>query len=491
MRAKCGAVDTRLGFSQARLCLGFILILLACGPAAAQTAPATPDHPLVIPDTSGLQGEITTRAEARPALLPSHAYSLAELIDIAEQNNPETRVSWERAKESGAQLGIARSALYPTLAAMASASASRYSLFFGKFYREDVELFPATLNLSYTLLDFGARAARIDAAKANLLAADLAFNDTHRQIVFEVTQGYYALLDAKGHEAAAQATLADARTLQQALEDRLARGLATLPDVLEARAATAQADYELASVQGQEMVSRAILASVLGIDGSAPFDIEDVSGSVPPSVVDEPVQNLIRRALAQRPDLLAQAAQVKAADATIREARSAYFPTISLSADAGYSYGIGQQINDPVMHSQIYPYSVQLKLSWTLFDGELRENEVARAEADRRRADAELTALIDKIENEISTSYARLQTAERQQQAADALLAAATTSYTAASEAFQNGVRNFIDVTQAQRDLARARTAEISARTELLSDIADLAFRAGNLVQTMQPRPSP
>lgn len=466
-----------------------ILVLAFAVPAAAQTAPASPDHPVAIPNARGLQGEIAAHAAARPQLVASHAYSLAELIDIAEQNNPETRVSWEQAKANAAQLGIARSALYPALAAMASASASRYSLFVGKFYREDVELFPATLNLSYTLLDFGARDARIDAAKANLLAADLVFNDTHRKVVFDVTQAYYQLLDAKGHEEAAQATLTDARTLQQALEDRLSRGLATLPDVLEARAATAQAEYELASVQGQETVSRAILASVLGIDGSAPFEIEDISADIPASVLNEPVQNLVQRALAQRPDLLAQAAQVRAADAEIRETRSAYFPHLSLSADAGYSYGIGQQVNDPVVHSQIYPYTVQLKLSWTLFDGELRQNEVARAEADRRKADAELTALIDKIENEISTSYARLQTAQRQQQAADALLAAATTSYTAASEAFQSGVRNFIDVTQAQRDLARARTARITARTELLTATADLAFRAGNLVRTMQPRP--
>jgi len=466
-----------------------LLALALAAPAAAQTVPASPDHPIAIPDTAGLQGEIAARAAARPQLLPSHAWSLAELVDIAEQNNPETRVSWEQARENAAQLGIARSALYPTLAAMASASASRYSLFFGKFYRQDVELFPATLNLSYTLIDFGARDARIDAAKANLLAADLAFNDTHRKVVFDVTQAYYQLLDAKGHEAAAEATLTDARTLQQSLEDRLSRGLATLPDVLEARAATAQAEYELASVQGQETVSRAILASVLGIDASSSFDIEDISANVPSSVLNEPVQNLVQRALAQRPDLLAQAAQVRAADAGIREARSSYFPRLSLSADAGHSYGIGQQVNEPVVHSQIYPYTVQLRLSWTLFDGELRENEVARAESDRRKADAELTALIDRIENEISASYARLQTAQRQQEAADALLAAATTSYTAASEAFQSGVRNFIDVTQAQRDLARARTAQTSARTELLTAAADLAFRAGNLVQTMQSRP--
>src|SRR5271155_5287881 len=36
---------------------------------------------------------------------PTHPYSLAELVDIAEHNNPRTRVVWERAKQKAEQLG--------------------------------------------------------------------------------------------------------------------------------------------------------------------------------------------------------------------------------------------------------------------------------------------------------------------------------------------------------------------------------------------------
>lgn len=46
-----------------------------------------------------------------------HPYTLAELIDVAEHNNPRTRVAWERAKQKAEQLGIERSAYYPILAA--------------------------------------------------------------------------------------------------------------------------------------------------------------------------------------------------------------------------------------------------------------------------------------------------------------------------------------------------------------------------------------
>ena len=189
-------------------------------------------------------------------------------------------------------MGIARSALFPTLSALASASVNQYSLFFDKFYREDLGVFPATLNLSYALLDFG-RGARIDLARANVLASDFAFNDSHRKVIFQVTDTYYRLLDAIGQEDAAQATLTDAQTVQEAGEARLANGLATLPDVLEARAATAQARYELASVQGLEDIARGALAITLGLRPSVALHVEDVSREPVPVAIDEPIEALM------------------------------------------------------------------------------------------------------------------------------------------------------------------------------------------------------
>jgi len=44
---------------------------------------------------------------------PAKMYTLAELVDLAESHNPETRIAWERARAQAASLGIARSELYP------------------------------------------------------------------------------------------------------------------------------------------------------------------------------------------------------------------------------------------------------------------------------------------------------------------------------------------------------------------------------------------
>jgi outer membrane protein TolC len=48
-----------------------------------------------------------------------HHYSLAELIDVGERNNPKTRTAWERAKQQAKLLGIEKSEYFPVLAAAA------------------------------------------------------------------------------------------------------------------------------------------------------------------------------------------------------------------------------------------------------------------------------------------------------------------------------------------------------------------------------------
>lgn len=461
-----------------------LLLLSFALPFYAQKAPPSPDKAYSVSGDARFRAESAQTSAKQTALDPNTIYTLPELIDLAERNNPQTRILWERAKQKAAAVGVARSALFPTLAAVASASINQYSQFLGKFYHEDTGVFPATLSLNYTVLDFGSRNATIDLAKANLLAADFVFNNTHRNLAFQVAEAYYRLLDATSQATAVQATLADAETLQQAVEARLANGFATLPDVLEARSAAAQARYELASIQGLVEIERGTLATILGASPALEFRVQDDVSQVPsPQAIEEPVQTIMARALSQRPDLLAQIARVRETDAEIKQARSAYLPVLSFSSSFGHTNAFGEQRLDPLVHSSIYPYQLQLSAKWNIFEGGARYYETARVTAEKSEAQAQVAAARDQIENEIWTSYSRLKIAQRQQEAADALLEAADQSYAAAMESFQAGVRTFIDVTTAQRDLARARTARVSARVQLLTSMADLAYRAGDPIQ--------
>jgi outer membrane protein len=82
-------------------------------------------------------------------------------------------------------------------------------------------------------------------------------------------------------------------------------------------------------------------------------------------------------------------------------------------------------------------------------------------------------------------------TAFSQQEAASAQLLASDQSYTAALRAYDLGVRNLLDVLAAQRALAEARTADVTARTEVLSQVANLAFTTADLLIPPAAHPHP
>ncbi len=468
------------------------LILVLARITLAQTAPVSPNHPW-----HGL-GEARIEEGARDFTEPGlnfdeeKTYSLPELIDLAESHNPGTRVAWERARAQAAAWGVARSELYPTVAAAALAGVDRDQAYLAdRFFRHTIGDFEVVLNLNYTIFDFGARAGRINAAKAETMAANFAFNDTHRNVIYRVEQAYYQVLNAAGQEEAASANLSNAQAVQQAAEERLNNGLATLPDVLEARSATAQAEYELQAVLGAEEIAHGNLATALGTTPQTAIRVQPLQELTIPSAVNETVNSAMDRALAQRPDLLQRVADVQAAKARVKEAHAAYYPSLNFTATptAQSLYGLQEQF--PWGQTAGLAGGMAFKLNWTVFDGRARRNRLAQAEANVHEAEAQIHVSRDQSANEVWAAYSDLNTALRQREAATALLEAAGRSYDAALESYNYGLRNLLDVTAAQRTLAQARSTDVLARTQVLTTLAALAFRAGDSIQSnaMKPRP--
>jgi outer membrane protein TolC len=285
--------------------------------------------------------------------------------------------------------------------------------------------------------------------------------------------------------------LSNAQTVQQAAEERLNNGLATLPDVLEARSATAQADYELQAVVGNEQIARGNLATALGASPINPIRVQPLTDLSIPESISDTVEQAIDRALAHRPDLLQQVAQVRAANAAVKEARAAYYPSLSFSGGpiAQSAYAVQQTL--PWGHTAGLVGGVGVNLNWTVFDGGARKNKLAQARADVQATEAQANSARDQVADQVWTAYSNLNTAFRQRQAAIALLEAAGQSYAAALESYNYGLRNLLDVTAAQRTLAQARSTDVTARTQVLSSLADLAFRTADSIQPGVKRSQP
>jgi len=98
---------------------------------ARDDPPPSPVRPWAPPALPRYEGELRlyqpTEAERRylRAIDPRKTYNLAELIDIAQRSNPETRVAWERARMAAAAVGLTESAYYPYIIAAAAGGYDR------------------------------------------------------------------------------------------------------------------------------------------------------------------------------------------------------------------------------------------------------------------------------------------------------------------------------------------------------------------------------
>ena len=78
-------------------------------------SPDVTEPPLHSSQESSIRDEAKKVVSEKFTVDAASTYSIAELIDLAESYNPETRVAWERARSQADALGVARSELYPTL----------------------------------------------------------------------------------------------------------------------------------------------------------------------------------------------------------------------------------------------------------------------------------------------------------------------------------------------------------------------------------------
>jgi len=420
----------------------------------------------------------------------TRSYSLAELVDIAEQNNPNTRIAWERAKQRAESLGIARSEYFPVLVGIAALGDSR-----------QIEPFPAViipkgytmveapfvqpeLTLDYLLFDFGKREARVDAAVAQKLAAGANFIRTNQDVAFRVATAYYNLVTAQERLLATRETLNTAETTQDAAEFQLANGRSTMPDVLNARAETAQATFDLESAQGDEMVARIRLTEEIGMEPTPNILIDAQQNAPLPQTLTMSIDELIDRAIQSRPDLAEQTAGIRAANDEVRSARADYRPRITLSASGAQTSLWATSDAGPLGKASQPTWSATVAAQWRIFDGGARKHALREAESKKREEQDKMTDLYDRSTREVWSAYIGFRTAVQKQRAAVALLQAASTSYDASLDAYKYGVRTLVDVVTAQRQLAQARLSSVAARSELLLGAVDLEFVTGNLLRS-------
>ena len=308
-----------------------LVLLLAAGlqfaslPVAAQCVGLVSELSAAAACTSQKQSPTTVAT-----IDPAQPYHLEELIDIAETNNPRTRIAWEEAKQAAEHVGIARSAYFPKLVGMVLFGEDRIIEPFPKplapngYVMVDIPAVESGFALEYTVFDFGKRRSQLESSKALRFATAASFQRANQDVAYKVVVAYYNLLTAQEKLTAIRQILNTALTTQSAAEAQLANGRATLPDVLNAKAAAAQAGYDLESSIGDEAMARVRLREALGVEPSDEITVATPVSSPDVSAVSNSVTTLVEAAIHDRPDLQSFAEKLRATNEDVKSARSLF-----------------------------------------------------------------------------------------------------------------------------------------------------------------------
>lgn len=433
--------------------------------AAYKPAPITP---------AGLQ------AFSEQGIQNDRVYELSDLIDLALSHNPDTRVAWEQARAQAAAWAVTRANYYPKLSTETDFEYSR-ELFpiGGATARIKVAQITPTIQMTYTLLDFGRRRAESATAAAQLAAANFAFNRRMQDVVFGAERYFFSLAAARAAVDAARQNLELARTDDDAVAKRVDHGLATKPELLLSRQRVAQAEYDVANAELLVEDAQANLATSLGLPANLRLRVAGLEHEAVPSGLNGQVDDLIQRAIASRPDLAANVATVRASKAQVEGARSEFMPEIDASGFYGeqnWSYTFN---NEPQVTTNTPQYSALLALKWNIFTGFSRINTVREDEARERASQAELESREIAVVAEVWRAYYEFQSLRKRYEYAKALLAASDESYRALIDTYRQGLSTIVELLSAERDLANARYTMIQATADLLTASAATAYAVG------------
>lgn len=393
--------------------------------------------------------------------------TLADVVDLALCNNPQTRSLWASARAQASQVGISTSAYLPTLSATGSVSNNQTQS--GNQAQVSSLSQTASLTASYLLYDFGGRSASLENAKQLLIATNATRDATLQSNFLAAVQAYYTLLSARASVESFKTDEVKAEESLAAAQARYQAGIATPVDRLQAQTTLSQATLNRIRGEGEASNAQGVLATLMGFDASQSFILKTVTDEMPNPVIEQDIGKLIEEARKKRPDLAAADSQIKAAEAQLEASKASGRPYVTVGAMAGVS------------NPEIQSNSIGITLSVPLFSGFKTAYQARAAEAQIEIKVAERDRLANQIALDVWKAYQGLLTNSQALRSADDLVNAATQSEKMILGRYKAGVGNILDTLSAQSALANARQQRVAARYNFLISRFALAQAIGQL----------
>ncbi|KVD46586.1 RND transporter [Burkholderia ubonensis] len=450
------------------------LALLAASLLAACTIAPQPLAPIAVERDSFRHADTSAASGSSLAGWPASFGDpqLATLVDAALAHNADLHAAAARVDQAQALLGVREAALAPTVGVSPSFSRSRVSgTVDNALPKRTMHNWSVPVSASYEVDLWGRLRGDADIGAQNLLQAAADRDAMRVRVATEVASDYLTLHYVDEDLAALDRAIGLRRTALDVIAARVRAGAANDLDALRAAADLDTARAELADSRRLRENLVDALAVLTGVSPTA-FDVGPTAAALRVPNVPPGLPSAL---LARRPDVFAAARRADAASLELGVARTAWLPTLTLTAQGGFaSRDLGSFLD---RNSSLW--GLGASVAQTLLDGGKRRAAVdaARAGTDIAAANYRATALdaLREVQVALNDIAAQKERIARYDSAARATDAAARLSLSR----YGHGYVSYLEVIDADRDALNARRQLIHSRQALATATVGLVRALG------------
>jgi len=399
---------------------------------------------------------IPFKAGADEIIKKDESLNLERCVEIALKKHPNIIAALSTVDISQSKIGQAKANYYPQLnwlsgySKLSSVSGTRSQ--FSSSSNHSFDEYSSNVILSQNIFDFGKTATNVKIQRLNLDSSRSDLENVTDQIIFNVKQAYYGLLQAKRNRDVAAETMKQFELHLEQAKGFFQVGTKPKFDVTKAEVDLSNAKLNLIKAGNALRVARVTLNNTMGITVAPDYYVID---NLTFKKYEIEFVKALEMAYSNRPDLRSVIAKKEAAGESIELVKKDYYP--SLSGNASYNWS-GEKVS-----SLDSGWTVGATLTFPIFSGFLTKYQVEESKANLNVLKANEESLRQGVFLEVQQAYLNLQDAEERIPTAELAVRQAEENLDIANGRYAAGVGNPIEVTDAQVAYTSAKTAYIQA----------------------------
>lgn len=395
--------------------------------------------------------------------------TLQDAISLALANNNSITIAREVYNQSVGRIKEVRSDVLPQLDVTASTQETgplpKISLGGGPSVAIGTSnTTTATAALTQVIDLNGRKRLSTDIASLQSYAQRLDLEQTERQVILDTQTVFYTVRLAQAQLEVVMASLTAAREQLRISQAQFDAGTAPKFDVTRAQVEVANIEQSAITAGNRIELGKAALNTVMGLDATSPIEVVSEQPKAEP--LKESLENSVKLATTNRPEVKAAQLHLDASKKGISFAKRERIPT--LSAMANYNYSGPSSLFRP----NTLTWVVGLTTSFPLFDGGAISARVSQAKNGAGAAEAALAQVKLNVTLEVAVSMLDVNEALERSKTTTQNVAEAEEALRLAQVRYQSGIAVQVEVTDAEEALTRARSNHVSALYDYATALA-------------------